>query len=102
MFQIAAPNGSWVDTGIHIPAPLTYVPLEFEIEYGVDYGSRVSSVFSVTVGGVRAEVPETLWHIPGRQEGWQPNQIVTQLQQCSNAYPGGYTLRFTNLGYVLR
>lgn len=99
MFQVDHEGWAWTDTGLRIEAPEAYDPQDYIIEYRLDYAQKRSSIVGVKVEGDRYDLAE-LW-VPARQVGWGPEEIVTQLQQCNNAHPGGYTLRFSNVGYVL-
>lgn len=101
MFQIDNENWTWTDTGINLSPMQAYEPLDFMVEYRIDYGKKNSSVIAVTMDEEQYEVPSELWHISGRNEGWAPSEIVTQLQQCNGANPGGYALLFDEIGYVL-
>jgi hypothetical protein len=101
MFQIDDADWKWTDAGIVIPAARAYDAQEFAIHYRLDYQQKASAIVSVEVDNEGFEVPESLWWIPARQAGWAPSQIVTQLQQCNRGEPGGYTLRFSNIGYLL-
>jgi hypothetical protein len=101
MFQIDHEGWSWTDSGIMVPAATPYVERDHVIEYAIDYVNHKSAVLGESIDGERCAVPENLHWISARQEGWQPETIVTQLQQCNNGQPGGYTLRFTKVGYVL-
>jgi hypothetical protein len=97
MFQVDNDDWTWSDTGIVVPPSVAYVLRDYSIEYSLDYDNKRSAILSVTVDDDRFETPHT--YISARQEGWQKSSIVTQLQQCNNSQPGGYTLRFTNVGY---
>jgi hypothetical protein len=107
MFQrdkyVENPDGSWKwtwdDTEVIIPPPAPYECVNYIIEHELDYEAKRYRMASVEVDRVCYELPE-LW-IPAKQVGWEPSQIVTQLQQCNNSQPGGYTLRFPSVAYTL-
>lgn len=101
MFQIDDADWTWTDTGIVIPPAMPYEAQEYEIEYELDYEQRASAIVAVRAGFERHEVEESLWWIPARQVGWKAGEIVTQLQQCNDSRPGGYTLRFSQISYTL-
>lgn len=98
MFQIGNP---WKDTGIVFGAFKPYVPTPVTIEYAMEWGKGLNYV-SVMAGGIKWPIPTALQFVPVKQTGWDKSQIVTQLQQCNNANGGGYTLRFSKIGYRLK
>jgi hypothetical protein len=95
MFQIGNP---WTDTGVTIEPFKPYVPQQVTIEYDIDYTGKAISIVAVTTHGERHILDSK--PIPAVKEGWAPSEIVTQLQQCNTGSPGGYTLRFTKIGYA--
>lgn len=100
MFQVDNEHWTWEDSGVRIESPLPYHPADFKIEYLLDYNDKNSSIPAVWAFGSRYPLPHPPW-IPAKHVGWANDEIVTQLQQCNNAQPGGYTLRFAEIGYVL-
>jgi hypothetical protein len=101
MFQVDNQDWTWIDTGIQIPAPAPLEDNRIEIEYQIDYQTHTSSIVSVSADGERYAIDPEFHHIRARQVGWARNEIVSQLQQCNNATPGGYSLRFREIGYLL-
>jgi hypothetical protein len=97
MFQVDNEEWTWTDTGIVVPASVSYESRAYSIEYLLDYESKRSAIAAVSVDGERFETE--CRYISARQEGWQKSSIVTQLQQCNNSQAGGYTLRFAGVGY---
>lgn len=92
--QVGAP---WKDA-VQIDPLVPYVPVRIAIEYALDYVAHTIAVVSVSVGPKTYPIGITA---PAKQSGWARSQIVTQLQQCSTKQPGGYTLRFSTITYVL-
>jgi hypothetical protein len=99
LFQVDNNDWTWRDTNVQIDALEPLAPTQIVIHFALDYAARTSAILGVTVEG--DYFPIDHYEISARQEGWAPNEIVTQLQQCNNAQPGGYELRFNDVGYVL-
>lgn len=100
MFQVDDDNWQWVDTGVRLPKPNTYEQQKIAIEYKLDYANKQSIILAFWNNGERYALPNPYW-IQARQIGWKASEIVTQLQQCNNHAPGGYTLWFRDIGYEL-
>jgi hypothetical protein len=100
---IENPDGTWkwtwADTNVQIPALKPYWEYHFEIEHLADYTKKSSAISALIVDGKRYDIVPQIW-IPAKKVGWAPGEAVFQLQQCNNASPGGYTLRFNDIGYV--
>lgn len=93
----------WVETGIHVAPLRPLTPTLVKIAYELNYeGKKSSSILSVTVGDLIYDVDPKFHNVPARQVGWAPKEIVTQLQQCNNHMPGGYGLRFDEIGYAFQ
>jgi hypothetical protein len=105
MFEVdevnANGNWSWVSTGIQVKPLRPLRPAEVEIAYELDYEAHTSSILSVTIDEDVYEVDPRFHGLTAMQVGWQKKTIVSQLQQCNNSQPGGYELRFNNIGYTL-
>lgn len=103
MFQVDNADWRWMDTGIQIPPLEPYSIYEIEIEHRLDFKGKRSAIPAVWVDTQRYEVPNGPLWIPAKQTGWEPKQIVFQLQQCINSQVtgGGYTLRFSGIEYEL-
>jgi hypothetical protein len=99
MWQIANAAGAWVDTGIKSGiVPERWTPIE--IVYALDFVNRAISVQSISSDGVLESVPAALQSVPAKQVGWEPNQIVTQLQQVLNSTGSAYSVGFRNISYI--
>jgi hypothetical protein len=96
MVEISAP---WKKTGIRVPAPTPGVPMQVSILYTQDYAAHTITFVSITVDGAESAIGLTY---NAQQVGWAPGEIVTQLQQCNRSIPGGYTLKFPRVGYLLQ
>lgn len=95
MAQVGNP---WVDTGVKAIPPVPGVPMVVSVSYKMDYSAHSIRINSVTVDNNVGQIGVVL---PAKQCGWAKSEIVTQLQQCSNANPGGYSLAFPYVSYVL-
>jgi hypothetical protein len=102
IFQVDDENWTWRDTNVVIDPLEPLEPTAISINYRLNYETHRSAITSVAVSGCGEPylLDPVIW-IPARQVGWAPGEIVTQLQQCNNAQPGGYGLRFSEIGYEL-
>lgn len=96
-------SGPWQDTGVSILPFAVGATYTVTIAYALDYVAHTITFVSLTVASATVSnnyvINKTF---AAAQVGWGKNQIVTQLQQCANAHPSGYTLLFPNLGYTLQ
>lgn len=91
-------GASWKDTGQKCDPLTPYSPIRVAIAYKLDYVAHSITVVSASDGAKTYPIGVTA---PAKQSGWARSQIVTQLQQCSNDKPGGYTVRIGNIRYNL-
>lgn len=91
----------WQSTGIHVPPPEPNRPMKVLVLYGLDYQVEKPTIRfeSIRVDGIDYAIGATF---DAQEVGWDKSQIVTQLQQCNRSVPGGYTLTFPMVGYLLR
>lgn len=102
-FEVDNENWTWAPTDIRTQFE-PGIEYEIKIEYQIDYAHQRSAIIAVTVDAVTMDKERFVCgtpSIPGRPEGWAPSEIVTQLQQCNNSRPGGYSLRFDKISYAL-
>jgi hypothetical protein len=100
LFQVDDEQWTWMDTNVTIPPLEPLQPAQVLIEYELDYAAHKSAILAIEVDDRCYRLDPVLW-IPARQIGWDKSEIVTQLQQVNNAFPGGYGLRFSKIGYRL-
>lgn len=108
-FNIAAGNAvgwlvqvgnPWQDTAVRAalqpgqPNPVT-------VSYQLDYVAHSLRVLGVMIGQGAMQVI-ALPAVPARQLGWQPSQVVTQLQLCTGKRGGAYRVRFGEVGYAAK
>lgn len=90
--QIVNSAYHWTDIGFN-PGPLpveTRIPFLFN--YAYDQAAGLSSVTSVSIGGVFYAVPPAMQGIPFQSLNWDPNKMIIQIQ--SNMVQGGGACSF--------
>lgn len=95
MTQIGNP---WQDTGVRVglvPGQGNLVT----VTYKLDYTGHTMTVVGVAVGQAAMQAI-ILPAIPAKQLGWQPSQVVTQLQLCVGKSGGAYRVRLGQVGYA--
>lgn len=88
---LAQVNNPWVDTPLKQPLVADQWN-DVVVVYQIDYVAHKLTVVSVNGQAVNAVVP-------AKQANWTKGQIVTQLQLCTTAAAGGYTVRFQGISY---
>lgn len=96
-FQVAAADGSWVETGIN-PGPLqAYSTHRLEYEHTFSTSQDVSSTVALSFNGVSSLVPEALQNVASAATNWSPAGIYIQLQQGSLPAAEPWTLKIKKL-----
>lgn len=83
-------SNPWKDFGGAAQITLTpNTPITLEVDYTLDYNAHT---IVVTFNGVSTPA------MNASKSGWAPNEIITQLQLCTNAQGGFYSCLYKNIG----
>jgi hypothetical protein len=89
----------WKKSGVEIAPYVPGVPQSVAIHYTLDWTLHTITLDGMETGGKIYPVGKEM---PGSKMGWEPCEIVSQMQMCNNAKSGGYSLRFSGVGYRLQ